>query len=73
MGNQIVCQNCQRTISNNSIIDDAATGKGSSAQAIACECGERITYWQISAQLREQKTVSSRFQNWVRSISHSRK
>jgi len=72
MGNQIVCQNCNRTISNNSIIEDAATSTGSSAQAIACECGERITYWQISAQLREQKTFGSKLQNWVRSLSHSR-
>jgi len=71
MGYQIVCQNCKRTISNNSIIDEAATGTGSSAQAIACECGERITYWQISTQLREQKTFGARFQNWVRSLSHS--
>ncbi len=73
MGNQIVCQNCKRTISNNPIIEEAATGTGSSAQAIACECGERITYWEITTQLREQKTTGRRFQNWVRSFSHSRK
>ncbi len=73
MGNQIVCQNCNATISNNSVIDEAATGTGSSAQAISCECGERITYWQITSQLREQKTTGQRFKNWVRSISHGRK
>jgi hypothetical protein len=33
---------------------------------------ERITYWQITAQLRGQKTISRKFQNWVRTLSHSR-
>lgn len=72
MGNKIVCPNCKKTISNNSIIEDAAKGEGSSAQSITHDCGERITYWQITTQLREQKTFGRRFQNWIRlTLSHS--
>jgi hypothetical protein len=72
MENQIVCPNCQKIFSHNPIIDDVVKGEGSSGQSIACECGERITYWQISTQLREQKTFGWKFQNWVRSLAHSR-
>jgi hypothetical protein len=71
MENQIVCPHCKKTISNNSIIEEAAKGEGSDSQSIICDCGERITYWQITAQLREQKTVGRKFKNWVRSIFHS--
>jgi hypothetical protein len=71
MENQIVCPHCKKTISNNSIIDEAAKGEGSDSQSIICDCGERITYWQITAQLREQKTAGRRFKNWVRSVFHS--
>jgi hypothetical protein len=72
MENQIVCPHCKKTISNNSVIDDAAKGTGSDTQSINCDCGEKITYWQITAQLRDQKTLGWRFQNWVRTLSHSR-
>jgi len=72
MKNQIVCPNCKKTIANNPIIDDAAKGEGSAAQSILCDCGEKITYWRITAQLRDQKTIRRRFQNWVRTLSHSR-
>jgi len=71
MENQIVCPNCKRTISNISIIDDAVKGEGSDTQSIHCECGERITYWNITAQLRDQKTFGVRFNNWVRALTHS--
>jgi hypothetical protein len=63
MGNQITCPNCKKTISNNSIIDDSTNGRGSDSQFITCECGERITYWQIEAQLRGQKTAGHKFLN----------
>jgi hypothetical protein len=71
MENQIVCPHCKKIISNNSIIDDAAKGAGSVTQSLNCDCGEKITYWQITAQLRDQKTLGWRFQNWVRTLSHS--
>jgi hypothetical protein len=72
MENQIVCPHCKKTIANNSIIDDAAKGEGSDTQSMVCDCGEKITYWQITAQLRDQKTISRRFQKWVQTLSHSR-
>lgn len=71
MKNQIVCPHCKKTIAGLPIIADAAKGTGSDAQSINCDCGEKITYWQITAQLRAQKTLGWRFQNWVRTLSHS--
>jgi len=71
MENQIVCPHCHKTITHNSIIDDASKGEGSDTQSIICDCGERITYWHITAQLRDQKKIGRRFQNWVRTLSHS--
>lgn len=71
MESQIVCPHCQRVISNKSIIADAAKGEGSAEQSLTCECGERLSYWQITAQLREQKTTGSRFKNWLRARTHS--
>ena len=72
MENKIFCPKCGEPVLNTSIIDDAGKGEGSAAQSIICECGERITYWQITAQLRNQKTFGYRFQNWIRTLSSSR-
>ena len=72
MENSIVCPNCGKTISNHSVIEDAAKGEGLNTQSITCECGDRITYWQITAQLRDQKTAGRRFQNWLRSLVPNR-
>ncbi len=63
MENQITCPHCQRIIFNNPIIEDAAKHEGSDTQFLICECGERITYWQITDQLRNQKKISTRIQN----------
>lgn len=67
MENQIICPHCKKTIANNPVIDEAAKGECTGANFINCECGERITFWAITAQLREQKTFSSKLQNWWRS------
>ena len=67
MVNQIVCPNCKRIISHNPVIEDAAKGAGSDTQSLTCECGERITYWQIDDQLRKQKTTGKRLLKWIRS------
>jgi hypothetical protein len=69
MENQIVCPHCKKTISNNSIIEEASKGAGSDRQSIICDCGEKITYWKITAQLRDQKKLGRRFQNWVHTLS----
>jgi hypothetical protein len=72
MENQIVCPNCKRKITNKPIIDDAVKGEGSVTQSIMCDCGERITYWNVTAQLRDQKTLGNKFQNWVRGLVSSK-
>lgn len=69
MDNSITCPHCKKTISNNPIIDEAATGAGSAERAVTCECGEKISYWAITAQLRGQKTLGKRIQKWWRSFS----
>jgi hypothetical protein len=71
MENYIVCPHCKKTISNNSIIDEAVKGEGLGSEFFNCECGERITYWQITAQLRDQKSIGRRFKNLFRTPSHS--
>jgi hypothetical protein len=71
MENQITCPNCNKKYADNPVIEDAAAGKGSAMQFIICECGERMTYWQITAQLREQNTFSHKFKVWFHSLSHS--
>jgi hypothetical protein len=48
MENKIVCPHCKKTISNNPIINDAEKSEGSDTQSIICDCGVRITYWQIT-------------------------
>ena len=72
MESQIKCPNCGRTILNNTTVDSAVKGAGLGSDFIVCECGERITYWAITAQLRDQKTFGRRFQNWLRSFSKPR-
>ena len=66
MENKIRCPNCNKTISNNSVIDDADNGVGSVTQSIKCDCGEEITYWQITTMLRDQRYTES-FYKWFRS------
>lgn len=70
MENKVVCPQCKRDISQNPIVDAAAKGEGDQKQSMICECGERITYWQITAQLRDQKTMGWKFKNWVSKLSH---
>ena len=64
MNHEITCPNCQKKITGDPIIEDAAKGVGSDNRFIICECGERISYWQITAQLRNQKRSGSKIQNW---------
>ena len=71
MENTIVCPQCKKTIAQSPIVDAAAKGEGDQKQSVICDCGERITYWQITAQLRDQKTMGWRFKNWVWRLSHS--
>ncbi len=70
MENQIECPACAAKITNLRVINEAANNTGSSMQFVTCDCGERITYWQISAQIRKQKKFNQKFKNWIRSFSH---
>lgn len=69
MESQITCPQCQRTITKNPVIDSAANREGSDTKFLVCECGERITYWQIMAQLRDQKKADVKTRNWFRSLA----
>jgi len=71
MENHITCPACKRTISNNPVVDSAARGEEHTmgSEYVICECGERISFWAITAQLRDQKKPVERFLNWVHSFS----
>ena len=71
MENQITCPHCHKTLSNTPLINAAARKEGSGDESMNCDCGERITYWAIIAQLREQKTLGRRFKNWIQGLSKS--
>jgi hypothetical protein len=65
MENYIICPNCNKTIINDPLIEAAARKEGSGARAIICDCGDRITFWAITAQLRKQNSRGQRFRNWL--------
>jgi hypothetical protein len=71
MENQITCPNCKRMISNNPVVDSAAKGEDHKmgSEFVICECGERISFWAITAQLRGQKSFGSKIQSWFHPIS----
>ena len=71
MENHITCPACKRTISNNLVVDSAARGEEHTmgSEYVICECGERISFWAITAQLRDQQKPVERFLNWVHSFS----
>jgi hypothetical protein len=66
MGNEITCPRCGKTISDSSFVDSAETGEGQGTDFYVCECGERISFWAATAQLRDQKKLSTRISNWFR-------
>jgi len=71
MENQITCPACKRTITNNPVVDSAAKGEDHTmgSEYVICECGERISFWAITAQLRDQKSFGRKIQNWFHVIS----
>ena len=71
MMSKVVCPNCQKVLPNNDVIDDAAKGEGSYLREVICECGERMTFWQIKALLREQNTFGWKLRKMIRSLSRS--
>ena len=67
MKNYITCPDCNKTITDDPLIDDAAKKEGSRARAITCECGERITFWTYDGPVQRKKRVGWRFENWGKS------
>jgi RNase P subunit RPR2 len=73
MNIEITCRNCKKIIAINSVIEDAMKGEGSDRQSVVCEnCGEKISYWQITAQLRDQKKLGWRLRQWFQNLFKSR-
>lgn len=68
MDTEITCPNCHRKISGIPVIEEAATGVGADTQFLICECGERISYWQITSLLRQQKTSGTKIQNFFQGL-----
>lgn len=71
MENYITCPACKRTITNNPVIDSAAKGGDQvlGSEYVICECGERISFWAITAQLRDQKKPVDKILKWFHSLS----
>jgi hypothetical protein len=71
MEHQITCPQCQRIITNNPVVDSAAKGEDHTfgSEYVICECGERISFWTITALLRDQKKPVAKLLNWFRSFS----
>jgi hypothetical protein len=71
MENQITCPACKRTITNDPVIDSAAKGEDHhmGSQFVTCLCGERISFWAITAQLRDQKKPVAKVLTWFRNLS----
>ena len=71
MENQITCPNCRKRILNNPLVGAAVKGEGAGSESFIHDCGEKITYWQITAQLRDQKKLMAKFRGWLHSFSKS--
>ncbi len=73
MENQITCPACKRMITNSPVINAAANGEDHTmgSEYVICECGERISFCAITAQLRDQKKPVEKVLNWFRSFSKS--
>ena len=53
---------------SNAMVDSAESGAGSGSDFVMCECGERITFWAATAQLRDQKKLGTRIASWFRNL-----
>jgi hypothetical protein len=52
----VICPECKRTI-HDPLIEKAAKEENLGSESVTCECGHKISFWAISAQLRKQKTL----------------
>jgi hypothetical protein len=67
MATQVIkCKQCGKVVAaDEPLIALARSGQGDSSQFITCECGEKITFWGITAQIREQNKPWYKFIHWV--------
>ena len=69
MEDYVTCPSCKRIIKNHPVIEAAVKGAGRGSENINCECGEMMTYWDVLAQLRGQKTLLAKIRNWWQAFS----
>lgn len=69
MENQIKCPHCKKIIVDHPVIESAVKGEDRGSTFLICECGEKITFWAITAQLRDQNKPGARILKWLRSFS----
>jgi hypothetical protein len=62
----IICPSCKTTITNHPLIESAVTGKGQTSEFLVCECGQKLTFWAITAQLRDQQKFGTKVNNWFK-------
>ncbi|MBN2387144.1 MAG: hypothetical protein JXB85_08990 [Anaerolineales bacterium] len=72
MENYITCPSCKKTIANHELIEAAAKKENLGSSFLVCDCGERITFWAITAQLRGQKTLGAKIKDWLSGASKKR-
>jgi hypothetical protein len=60
MDYHITCPECNRIITNDPLIEAAAKEENLGSSSITCECGHKISFWAISAQLRKQHTLGGK-------------
>lgn len=65
----VTCPKCGREIVDDPLIHAAISGEGQTSQFINCECGHKLTFWAITAQLREQVTFGQKVKNWFKGRS----
>jgi hypothetical protein len=71
MNNYVICPRCNATITNDPIIDSAVRGEFHGSEYITCTCGQNITFWDITAQLRDQNTFGLRVKKWWQKMTKS--
>ncbi len=64
----VTCPQCGRMITDDPLIALAVSGEGKASQFIKCECGNQISFWAVTAQLRNQKKMGPRLSAWFRSL-----
>jgi hypothetical protein len=65
MENKLKCPNCNIALPNSPVLEAAVNNSGYGIDIVMCECGEKLTYWDITDQLKKQKKRSWKIKNWM--------